>query len=146
MIVISLVFKVMISSKASGIAIWSLFPSVMRAAALSLGPTMGTTCVALRFQFLWALIHNIFMRSARQFPTIDSSARIWYLNIVERLFECLLCISLLIALVDGTEAFGEGILIDVELVVKLWVWIASKSFICELIDVDDGRAISIISH
>ncbi len=65
----------------------------------------------------WSLVHDIIMRSASKFPTIDASAWIRYLNIVKTLFEGLFIFSLLIVLVNRLQSLGERVLIDVILVI-----------------------------
>ena len=61
----------------------------------------------------------------RQLPPVYASARVRYLDIIQRLLESLFIVALLVRLVDCGEALWEGILIDVELVVEFGIWIAS---------------------
>ena len=72
------------------------------------------------------------MRSPSELPSVDATPRIRYLDIVQRFLEDMPVVPLLVSLENGGEPFGERVLVDVELVVELWIWIASESLIGEV--------------
>ena len=72
------------------------------------------------------------MRPSCKLPSVDASSRVRYLDIVKRFLEDMPVVPLFLSLEDSGEALGEGVLVDVELVVELWIWIASKSFFGEI--------------
>ena len=67
------------------------------------------------------------MRAPSQLPTVDAAPRIWNLDVVETLFECVSFVALLLTLVNRLQAFWERVLVDVELIVELWIWITGDS-------------------
>ena len=85
------------------------------------------------------------MWSPRQFPPVYASAWVGNLDIVKRLLEILFVVAFFVCFVDGGEALGERVLVDVELVVELGIWIACKALIRDKA-VDNGRPVSVISH
>ena len=76
-----------------------------------------------------------------EFPTSDALAQDWSLHVVERNF---LQASLhAVWLPHSLEGFREGVLVDVVLVVKLWLRVATRSLIqFEDIDLIGERQVS----
>ena len=72
------------------------------------------------------------MRSPSELPSVDATSRIRYLDIVQRFLEDVPVVPLFISLENGGEPLRERVLVDVELVVELWIWIASESLIGEV--------------
>ena len=67
------------------------------------------------------------MRPPSEFPAVDAAPRIRNLDVVQTLFECVPFVSLFLSLINGLQPFGERILVDIVLVVKLRIWITSDS-------------------
>lgn len=69
------------------------------------------------------------MWASRQFPAINATTRIGYLDVIEALLQGMSLVSILFSLINRRKTLWKRVFVDVKLVVRFRIWIASDTLI-----------------